>query len=47
MSLGSDNDSLSLGVQLVSQELGANQYAVLAILCHKDWNGYIYNVTIS
>jgi hypothetical protein len=47
MSLGSTNDSLSLGVQLVSQELGANQYAVLAILCHQDWNGYIYNVTIS
>jgi hypothetical protein len=45
--LGSTNTSLSLPVQLVSEVVPASGYAVLWIEAHKDWEGYIYNITIS
>jgi hypothetical protein len=47
LTLGSTNASLSLPVQLVSEVVPASGYAVLWIEAHKDWEGYIYNITIS
>ena len=47
ISLGSTNDSITIPVQLVNQSVPANGYAILKIVTHKDWEGYIYNILIS
>jgi len=47
LSLGSTNTSVALPVQLVGQSVPANGYAVMRIVTHKDWEGYLYRVTIS
>lgn len=47
LTMGANNTSLSLPVQLVNEVVPASGYAILKIVTHKDWEGYIYRITIS
>jgi hypothetical protein len=47
LSVSTTNASISLPLQFSEQIFAANDFGVLMVKTHKDWNGYFYQIEIS
>lgn len=47
LTLGSSNDTATFNLELGGQAQAASELAVLFLECHKDWEGYIYEIVIN